>query len=96
MNTYPQHPPAQPIPDYMAWAVISTVFAVMCCCPIGLVGIVAIVYASQVNTLVQHGHYSAAQRASDNAKIWCWITTIFAILGIPLTIFMMLIGVAGG
>ncbi|MDO5610470.1 MAG: CD225/dispanin family protein, partial [Pseudomonadota bacterium] len=60
----------------------------------GLVGIVAIVYASQVNTLVQHGNYLAAQRASDNAKIWCWVTTIFAILGIPLTIFMMLLGVA--
>ena len=60
-----------PRPDnYLVWAILATVF---CCLPFG---IVAIVYASKVNTLYDAREYEAAMRASNDAKKWCIISVI--------------------
>lgn len=36
-------------------------------------GIVAIIYAAQVNSKLHTGDIAGAQAASKNAKMWCWI-----------------------
>ena len=37
-------------------------------------GIVAIVYASQVNSKLVAGDVAGAQAASNAARTWCWIS----------------------
>ena len=56
-----------PVPNYLVYAILATIF---CCVPFG---IVAIVYAAQVNALLQAGNYAAAREASNKARIWCWV-----------------------
>src|SRR5262245_21143379 len=55
-------------PNYLPQASLVTLF----CCLIP--GIVAIVNAAQVNSKLVAGDYEGAQRASDLAKVWCWIS----------------------
>jgi hypothetical protein len=38
--------------------------------------------------------FTEAQRASNNAKIWCWVTTVLAIIGVLLNIYFYTIGKA--
>ena len=49
-NAAPVH---EPIPNHLAWAIVSTVLATCLCCPLGLVGIVAIVFSAKVNGLLR-------------------------------------------
>ena len=56
------------IPNYLVQAILVTI---CCCLP---AGIVAIVYAAQVNGRVASGDYAEAQRLSNNAKTWCWVS----------------------
>ena len=56
------------IPNYLVQAILATI---CCCLP---AGIVAIVYAAQVNGKVAAGDYAEAQRLSNSAKTWCWIS----------------------
>ena len=56
------------VPNHLVWAILVTIF---CCLPLG---IVSIVYAAQVNSLVAAGNVSAARQASENAKMWAWIS----------------------
>ena len=73
------------VPNYLPQAILATLF---CCLPFG---IVAIVYAAQVNTKLQAGDYEGATTASDNAKKWCWIS--FGV-GIALILFYVIVGLA--
>ncbi len=52
------------IPNHLVGAIASTI----CCCIIP--GIVAIVYATQVNTKLAQGDIEGAKVASKNAYIW--------------------------
>ena len=61
-------PPGTTVPNYLVFAIISTV---LCCLP---TGIAAIVYAAQVNGKLQAGDIAGAQLASKNAKMWCWVS----------------------
>lgn len=74
------------IPNHLAWAIIATVLATCLCCPLGLLGIVAIVQSNKVNTLLNQGDLDGARRASDSAKTWCWVATALAIIGLLLNI----------
>ena len=77
-------PPLQAatIPNYLVQSVLVT----LCCCLIP--GIVAIVYAAQVNALVKAGDFEGARRCSRRAWIWSWVgfalgllvTLVYAIL----------------
>jgi hypothetical protein len=65
-------PPRQPIPqgqipNYLVQSILTTV---CCCLPLG---IVAIVYAAQVNGKAAAGDYAGAKDCSDKAKMWAWI-----------------------
>lgn len=64
----PPPPPMANIPNYLAHSILCTLF---CCLPFG---IVAIVYAAQVNTKIAAGDIAGAQAASDSAKQWCWVS----------------------
>jgi len=55
------------VPNYLVQAILVTLF---CCMPFG---IVAIVFAAQVNTKLQIGDYAGALNASKNAKTWSWV-----------------------
>jgi hypothetical protein len=68
------------VPNYLPQAILTTLF---CCLPFG---IVAIVYAAQVNTKLQAGDYEGAMQSSKNAKIWCW-----ASFGTGIAVFVLYI-----
>lgn len=59
---------AQPvrIPNYLVHAILCTL---LCCLPLG---IVAIVYAAQVNSKAAAGDIAGAQAASNKAKTFSW------------------------
>ena len=80
------------IPNHLAWAIIATVLATCLCCPLGLVGIVAIVFSAKVNGLLRAGDLDGARRASANAKTWCWVATALAIIGLLMNIYFFSTG----
>jgi hypothetical protein len=83
-------PPAAPIQNYLVFAILATVF---CCLP---AGIPAIIYAAQVNGKVQIGDLAGAKAASDNAKMWCWISFGVGLGGIILYVLLIMLGVLSG
>jgi hypothetical protein len=58
----------------MAFAILSLI----CCCLPG--GIVAVIYASQVNGKIQIGDYAGAVSSANNAQTWCWISMVGGVL----------------
>lgn len=87
--------PAQHVANHLVFALVATLF----CMPFG---IVAIVYAAQVNGKLQATDYAGALNSSKKAAMWCWISfglglgaTVLYLL--VLYLFMMVIGgIAGG
>jgi hypothetical protein len=80
-------PPGMTVPNYLVFAILATV---LCCLP---TGIVAIVYAAQVNGKLQAGDLPGAQAASQNAKIWCWVSLGLGVVVTVLSILSMLAGI---
>jgi hypothetical protein len=79
--------PVAAISNYLVWAILTLVF---CWLP---GGIVATVYASQVNGKLSAGDYDGALDASRKAKKWCWIS--FGV-GIGVFVLAFAIGFVGG
>ena len=75
-----QGAPGTPPKNYLVWSILSTIF---CCIPFG---IVAIVFASQVNTKWQAGDYAGAQQASQRAKTWTIVTVVVGIIAIAIAV----------
>lgn len=63
------------VPNHMVGAILTTVF----CCLIG--GIIAIIYASQVNTKLAQGDIAGAQAASQVANNWIIANVVLGIIG---------------
>ena len=59
MNTAPPN-----IPNHLVWAILTTLF---CCPPLG---IVSLINAAKVNSLITGGDYAGARAASDAARKW--------------------------
>ena len=59
---------------YLGWAIVS---CILCCLPLG---IVAIIYAAQVNDKWLRGDYDGAYRASQNAQIWTIAAIVLGII----------------
>lgn len=88
-----QAPPSQAfVEDYMVWAILVSVMSFCCCSCLSLpLGIVAIVYATQVKGCLQRGDYAGAMAASKNARMWVIITAVaFAVLMVLNVIFYSL------
>jgi hypothetical protein len=64
----PRFAAAPAIPNYLVQAVLAALF---CCLP---VGVVAIIYAAQVNSKLAAGDFAGARDASRKARMWSWIT----------------------
>jgi hypothetical protein len=67
-----QHPVH--VPNYLVPAILVTI---LCCLP---AGIVAIVYAAQVNAKLAGGDTAGALESSRNARNWCWISASIGIV----------------
>jgi len=95
----PLSPPLQPVPNYLAWSITVTVLSFLVCCvscwsfPGIVTGVVAIVFSSKVNSLLNAGDLDGALRSSKNAKIWSWVTT--GILGLAILLFFVTLALVG-
>ena len=78
-------PATEQVPNHMVGAVLTALF----CCQIG--GIVAIVYAAQVNSKLARGDVEGARAASKTANTWI---TVNIITGVLIGIIYGIIGVA--
>lgn len=85
MENFSQHPyqqqPTAPPKNWLVEAILATIF----CCQI--LGIVAIVYAAQVNSKFASGDYAGAESASRDAGKW---TKIAFFCGVIWAIICML------
>lgn len=68
------------VPNYLVWAILVTLF---CFLP---TGIVAIVFASQVNTKLAAGDIAGAIEASNKAKMW---TIVSAVVGVVVAVIVI-------
>jgi hypothetical protein len=80
-------PPGATIQNYLVFGILSTVL----CCP--ATGIPAIIYAAQVNGKLQAGDLAGAKTASNNAKMWCWISFGIGLAGTVLWLLLMMLGI---
>jgi Interferon-induced transmembrane protein/zinc-ribbon domain len=82
-------PPGATVPNYLAFAILSTI---LCCIP---AGIPAIVYSAQVNSKLMAGDLPGAQTASSNAKMWCWISFGLGLATIGVCVLAGVLGILG-
>jgi hypothetical protein len=80
-------PPGVIVPNYLVFAILATV---LCCLP---TGIVAIVFAAQVNSKLQAGDWAGAQAASKTAKIWCWVSLGLGLGVAAIYVVLLMLGV---
>ena len=74
----------RPIPNYL----VQSIFCTLCCClPLG---IVAIVYAAQVNSKLAAGDHHGALDASQNARTWCWVAFALGLISCSVASFLSL------
>jgi len=78
------------VPNYLVHAILCTIF---CCMPFG---VVAIVFAAQVNGRIELGDYAGAVELSNKAKTWCWVSfgSIAAVVGLY-ALFMLVVLIGG-
>lgn len=70
-------------PNNLVWAILATI---LCC---QFTGIIAIIFAAQVNNKYYREGYKAAKKYSDMAGIWCIISVVLAILSYSIFIPFM-------
>ena len=78
---------AAPPPNYLVWAILSTIF---CFLPLG---IVSIVFSAQVNSKWSMGDVAGAQRASELAKK---LTIWTVVVGVIFNIAVLIVAIAAG
>lgn len=83
-------PPVPTVPNYLVQSILATIF---CCLPLG---IVAIIFAAQVNGKIQAGDMQGALSSSKNAKMFCWIAFGLGLAGTLLYITFIVLSVAIG
>lgn len=85
--------PAKP-DNYLLLSIIATVLGFCSCLPL-ILGIVAIVFATQVDSKYNIGDYIGAENASKTAHILSIVSLILAILGlVGSLIYYLIIGAA--
>lgn len=83
-----------PKPDNnLVLSIVGTVLGLCSPCCIGLIlGIVAIVFSSQVDTKYNQGDYNAAIDSAKKAKTFALIAIGLFVVGIIINIIMLLVG----
>lgn len=77
------------VPNYLVQAILVTLF---CCVPLG---IVAIVYAAQVNGKVASGDMEGAWRTSRSARNWAWISFGVGLVIMAFWVILIFVGAGG-
>lgn len=77
----------QSVPNHLVWAILTTLF---CCLPLG---VVSIVYSTQVGTKQAQGDYQGAVAASNKAKNWAIASAVSSVVLIALLAAFGLLGV---
>ena len=78
------------VPNYLVPAILATLF---CCLP---VGIVSIVFASQVNSKLAVGDVQGALAASTSAKLWLIVSVCLGLVIIVIVILANVLGFMAG
>ena len=80
---YPQTAAGYAKPDnYLVWAILTTI---LCCLPLG---IVSLVYSTQVDSKWNLGDYAGAEASSQSARTWAiWS----AVVGVAFTVLVILL-----
>lgn len=81
------NPSDENIPNYLVPAILSTI---CCCLPFG---IVAIIFAAQVNSKLAAGDRAGALEASNRAKLFTWIAFILGFLGSAIYAILMILAI---
>jgi hypothetical protein len=74
----------------LVWAILATLF---CCLP---TGIVAIVYAAQVDSKVSAGDIAGARDSARNAAIWSWVSLGLGVVFVLGYLALVVLGAALG
>lgn len=77
------------VPNYLVLAIIS----LFCCLPLG---VVAIIFAAQVNGKVAAGDTAGALDASKKAKMFSYISIGLGLAGILCYVLLLLLGIGMG
>gem|GEM_PF-5641721 len=86
-------PIAETIPNYLVQAILLAVFSPCCCLFLGTpFGIVAAVYASQVNSKIAIQDLEGARHNSQLARNWCWAAFGCDLFGIIIIVLSYLFG----
>lgn len=81
------HPQGPCPPNYLVWAILTTIF---CCMP---AGIVSIVYSCKVESAWRDGRQADAESNSKNAGLWAVVSAIISlIVWIGYFVFLFLVG----
>lgn len=86
----PRFPEPVKIQNYLVPSILVT----LCCCVPA--GIVAIVYAAQVNSKLASGDVAGAQESARLAKMWSWIGFACGALGGAIYAAFVIISAVGG
>ena len=76
-----QRPPTH-VNNNLVWAILATIF---CCVP---TGIVAIIYAAQVNGRLDRGDIAGAQRCANKAQTWAIASVVLGVSGAVIYFFV--------
>jgi len=80
----------QEVPNHLVKAILVTLF---CCLPLG---VVAIVFAAQVNTQVQAGNLDEARRLSKQANTWGNVGLACGLVAFGLWFLLVILGGLAG
>jgi ABC-type antimicrobial peptide transport system permease subunit len=78
--------PSLSVPNHLVGAIIATILGFFCYILPAVAGVVAIAYATQVNSKLQQGDHSGAVDASRKAMTWTWVS-----IGLMLAIVVVFI-----
>lgn len=91
-NTSAQVPAPRPavVPNYLVWSILTTLF---CCLPLG---VVSLINAAKVDSLVAGGDHDAARVASAQAKKFAiWAAATWGVAMSLYVLFFVLLAVLG-